>query len=453
MEFGVWRNATAMWRILWRKTTAMIKIRKLKELDAREMDGLLNRFGDDFSAIMINSVVPIVNDVRANRDEAVIRYTEKFDGIRLQSLCATEKEIEDAYARIPREVIDAFTRAKENIEEFHSHQKRDNIIYTRDDGTTLGIQYEPIENVAIYVPGGKATYPSSVLMGAIPAIIAGAKEITVITPPDKRGSVPDSVLAVCRILGLRSILKSGGAQGIAAAGFGTESVKKADIIVGPGNIYVTAAKTYLFSLGVIQIDSMAGPSEVLVIADENADPRWVAFDLLSQAEHEERALAVLVTTSETLANSVKEEIEKDIKSGSGRHEIKKQALKNSCILLVDTIEEAIQFSNQYGPEHMEFIVNNPLEYLSRIRNVGSLFLGAYAPVAVGDYYSGTNHVLPTGGAARFSSGTGVDTFLRRTTFQLLTRDALNAARGPVTVMSKVEGFDDKHGGSVNVRFE
>ena len=253
---------------------------------------------------------------------------------------------------------------------------------------------------------------------------------------------------------MNRIIKAGGAQGIAAAGFGTQTVPKADIIVGPGNIFVTAAKTYLFSMGVIQIDSMAGPSEVLIVADRNANPKWIAWDLLSQAEHEEMALAVLVTPSEKLARDVAEEIERDIAAGKGRHAIKKTSIaRGGLILVCESIDQAVEFSNIYGPEHMELVVDNPLDYLGRIRNVGSLFLGPHAPVAVGDYYSGTNHILPTGGAARFSSGTSVDTFMRRTTFQWLPEAALKKALGPVGVMSKVEGFDDKHGGSVRVRFE
>ena len=224
--------------------------------------------------------------------------------------------------------------------------------------------------------------------------------------------------------------------------------------MGPGNIYVTAAKTYLFSLGIIQIDSMAGPSEVLIIADEEADAKWVAFDLLSQAEHEERAIGILATPSLELAQKVREEIIRDIEAGGGRHDIKKASIQNSGLILVcDDLDQAIDFSNKYGPEHMEFMVRNALDYVDRIYNVGSLFLGYHAPVAVGDYYSGTNHILPTGGAARFSSGTSVDTFMRRTTYQWLPENALQKAQKPVSIMSKVEGFDDKHGGSIDVRFK
>jgi len=430
----------------------MIDIRKLSDLTGEERNKLFQRFGDDFTGIMVNTVIPIVQKVRDEGDRAVIEFTQQFDGVNLQEVCATEKEIKTAYHNTDAKVIDSFIKAIENIREFHLHQKRDSFIYTREDGTTLGMLYQPLESAAVYVPGGKASYPSSVLMGVIPAQIAGCKHISIITPPAKDGTIAPYIGAMAHILGITTIIKSGGAQGIAAAAFGTRTVPKADIIVGPGNIYVTAAKAYLFSQGVIQIDSLAGPSEVLIIADEHANPHWVAWDLLSQAEHEEMAIAILVTTSESLAHEVITYIEEDINSGRGRHAIKKRAIKNAHIILVSSVEEAIDFSNNYGPEHMELIVENPLHYLTQIKNVGSLFLGAYAPVAVGDYFSGTNHVLPTGGAARFSSGLGVETFMRRTSFQYLTPSALKHAIEHVSRMSQVEGFDDKHGDSLRIRF-
>jgi histidinol dehydrogenase len=256
------------------------------------------------------------------------------------------------------------------------------------------------------------------------------------------------------MLGITSVVKAGGAQGIAAAGLGTKSVAKADLIVGPGNIYVSAAKAYLYSLGEVQIDGVAGPSEVLVIADGRANPKWAAWDMLSQAEHDEKAAAILVTTSHDLARAVADEIAHDINSGGGRREIKKASIeKNGLILLADSIAEAIDFSNRFGPEHMELMVANPMDYLCLIKNVGSLFLGDYAPVAVGDYYSGTNHILPTGGSARFSSGVSVDTFLRRSTYQMLSPEALSRAREAVSVMARAEGFEEKHAGSINIRFE
>ncbi|MFC1671069.1 histidinol dehydrogenase [Spirochaetota bacterium] len=432
----------------------MVEIKKIKALSDEELDSLFNRFGEDFTSIMLDTVVPIVNDVKKNGDKAVIKYTEKFDGVKINNLLVTEEEIEKAYENVPEDILNAFLIAKENIEEFHLHQKRENYLYTREDGITLGVNHQAIENAGIYVPGGKASYPSSLLMGVIPAKIAGTKNISIITPPGKDGKISDLILALSRILGVNKIIKSGGAQGIAAAGHGTESIAKSDIIVGPGNIYVTAAKTYLFSLGLIQIDSMAGPSEVLIIADEKSNPQWIAYDMLSQAEHDEMAMAILVTTSKELAEKVKDEIVKDIESGEGRHEIKKTSISNNgLILLADDIDEAIEFSNKFGPEHMEYMVDKPLIHLNNIKNVGSLFLGRHSPVAVGDYFSGTNHILPTGGATRFSSGTSVETFLRRTTVQMFTEEALKKAKGPINTMSTYEGFDDKHGGSVNIRLK
>lgn len=432
----------------------MLPIKHIRDLTVKENDGLMNRFGEDFSAVMINTVIPIVNDVKKRGDEAVKEYTERFDKTRLDAVMASADELEEGYKAAPRDVLEAFTEAKTNIEEFHRRQLRENLQYQRPDGTVLGVAYHAVERAAVYVPGGKASYPSSILMGVIPAQIAGCREITLITPPGKGGKIAPLSAAICRMLGISRIIKAGGAQGIAAAGLGTATAPKADIIVGPGNVFVTAAKSYLFSLGIIQIDSLAGPSEVLIVADDSADPRWTAWDFLSQAEHAEDAAAVLVTTSRELAENVRREILADLDSGRGRHEIKKTAVRDKgTILLADTLNEAIDFSNRYGPEHLQLLVKDPMKHLDSIRNVGSLFLGHYSPVAVGDYFSGTNHILPTGGAARFSSGTSVETFLRRTTFQMLTPEALKKALGPVMTMSRCEGFDDKHGGSLEIRFK
>ncbi len=433
---------------------SMIPIKKLSDLSGKELYRLFNRLGKDFTSIMIEAVIPIVRDVKKNGDRAVIKYTKKFDGVNLDSVTASFKEIEAGRRNIPDGLFAAFLEAKRNIEEFHLLQKRGDIRHEREGGTLLGVRYQPIENTAVYVPGGKASYPSSVLMGVIPAQIAGVTNITLVTPPAPNGKLPDIICAMCSMLGITSVVKAGGAQGIAAVGLGTASVAKADLIIGPGNIYVSAAKAYLYSLGAVQIDGVAGPSEVLIIADERAEPKWAAWDMLSQAEHDETATAILVTTSGDLARAVADEIVRDIDSGTGRREIKKASIeKNGLILLTDTIGEAIDFSNRYGPEHMELMVENPMDYLSLIKNVGSLFLGDYAPVAVGDYYSGTNHILPTGGSARFSSGVSVDTFLRRTTYQMLSPEALSKARGAVDSMARAEGFEDKHAGSINVRFK
>lgn len=430
----------------------MIKIKKLSSLSNDEYAKLFNRFGEDFTSVMINSVAPIVNDVRLNGDSAIRNYTKKFDNADLKNIIASPDEIVAGYNNTPSNVINSFKKARENILEFHKHQKRENFIYNRDD-ITLGMLYQPIDSAAMYVPGGKAAYPSSVLMGVIPAQIAGVGKISVITPPNKEGKVPDAVMAICHLLGVDTVIKAGGAQGIAGAGFGTETILKSQMIIGPGNIYVTAAKSYLFSMGVIQIDSLAGPSEILIIADENTNPKWLAYDLLSQAEHEENAIAILVVTSQKLAEEVAKEIEKDLTLGQGRIDFKKKSIENNgLILIAENIEEAINFSNNYGPEHMELQVSDPLTYLGKLKNIGSLFLGQYAPVAVGDYFSGTNHILPTGGAARFSSGVSVETFMRRTPFQFLNKCSLKEALEPIKVMSETEGFADKHGGSVQIRF-
>ena len=427
---------------------------RITNLSRDDRNKLFYRFGADFTSIMVNTVIPIVNDVRERGDDAVRDYNRRFDGAEITALTADDAEIEEGYKKIDKKAIESFRKAIANIEDFHQRQLKNGYEFKRSNDGVFGMVYQAVESAAIYVPGGKAAYPSSVLMGVIPAKIAGVKDITLVTPVKQDGRISDAVCAVCHLLGVNSILKAGGAHGIAAAGFGTESVKKAQIIVGPGNIYVTAAKSYLFSLGLIQIDSMAGPSETLIIADDQADPKWVAYDLLSQAEHEENAKAVLVDLSEDHARKVLTEIEKNLAEGKGRIDIKRKVVANNFrILIADSIDEAIDFSNNYAPEHMQFMIDEPLQYLNKIRNVGSLFLGKYSPVAAGDYFSGTNHVLPTGGACRFSSGLSVDTFYRRTTYQLLSKEGLLNALEPVNIMSSLEGFNDMHGGSLRVRFE
>lgn len=431
----------------------MLPIIPLKDISPDNLSTLFFRFGDDFSTIMTETVAPIVRDVKLRGDAAVRDYSEKFDKFRPEALIASDAEIEQGYRETPKEVIASIEAAAANIREFHEKQLPGDFSYTRGDGSTLGLCSHPLDAAAVYVPGGKAAYPSTVLMGIIPAQIAGVPQITLISPPRDGGRVSAAVAAACRVLGVQTVLKAGGAHGIAAAGLGTESVPKSDLIVGPGNIYVTAAKSYLFSLGVIQIDSLAGPSEVLIIADHCADPKWLAWDLLSQAEHEENAEAVLLTDSEELAHAVREHIVEDIESGRGRSEIKRKSITaHARIILTKNIDEAVEFSNRYAPEHMQMMVSDPMPYLPRIRNVGSLFLGYHAPVAAGDYFSGTNHVLPTGGAARFSSGLSVETFRRRMTWQRLSEEGLRAAEPHISVLSDSEGFGDKHGGSVRIRF-
>ncbi len=432
----------------------MLEIKNLRDLTKEELQNHFFRFGDDFTDIMTNIVKPIVTDVQKSGDAAVKKYTEKFDNIKLDSIMVSKDEITSGFKNTPPELILAFKKAISNIQEFHSHQIRENIHYSKYNFGQFGVNYQPIENAGIYVPGGKAAYPSSVMMGVIPAQIAGVKNISIITPPSKDGKINNAVCAVCHLLGIENIIKSGGAHGIAAAAFGTESVHKCNIIVGPGNVYVTAAKSYLFSMGIIQIDSLAGPSETIVIADKNVNPKWAAFDLLSQAEHEENALAIFLTNDAKTADNVRTEILNDLDAKRGRHEIKMKSVSNHLkIYVAGTIEDAVTFSNNYAPEHMQMMVENADKFLPLIKNVGSLFLGYYSPVAVGDYFSGTNHILPTGGAARFSSGLSVDTFLRRMTYQNLTHEGLIQSKDSVIIMSRSEGFEDKHGGSVKIRFE
>ena len=432
----------------------MIPVKKLSDLSLSDKTSLFFRFGDDFSKIMTETVIPIVNDVKKQGNSAVINYTEKFDKFRIDSVLADQNEIKKGYSNTSKEVIIALEKAVENIRDFHLKQIRNNFSYSRTDGSLLGVKYHPIDSAGIYVPGGKAAYPSSVLMGIIPAQIAGVSDITLISPPRNEGKIADPVCAACKILGVKNIIKAGGAQGIAAAAFGTETVPKSEIIVGPGNVFVTAAKSYLFSLGVIQIDSLAGVSEVLIIADESANPKWTAWDLLAQAEHEENAKSILITTSESFAKEVISFIKEDLESGRGRSSIKNESIKKHALILISkNIEEAIDFSNKYAPEHLQIMVKNPNTYIDQIKNAGSVFLGDYSPVPIGDYFSGTNHILPVGGAARFSSGLSVDTFMRRMTFQNISQEGLRIAKEYVHTISKVEGFDDKHGGSVTIRFD
>jgi histidinol dehydrogenase len=431
----------------------MIAISHINDLSKSDLTKIFNRFGEDFNSILTESVIPIIKNVKKNGDSSVVDYSEKFDGVILDSIIADTDEIKKKAALISKEILEALEKAYKNIYEFHEKQKRENIEYVRSDGSKLGLVFRPIENSALYVPGGKASYPSTVLMGSAPAKIAGVKNLTLITPPGPDGKLLPVIAAAAKISGVDTIVKAGGAHGVAAAGLGTESVKKCDLIVGPGNIYVTAAKSYLFSLGLIQIDSMAGPSEVLIIADESANAKWTAWDLLSQAEHDERAESILVTTSKSFAEKVNNYIKEDIDSKRGRHEIKKAALANSKIVITESIDDAIKFSNQYAPEHMQMLVDNSENYLPLIKNVGSLFLGHYSPVAVGDFYSGTNHILPTGGAARFSSGVSVETFQHRMTYQNISKDALREYMPYTNRIATVEGFDDKHGDSIRIRFE
>ncbi|MBP7281937.1 MAG: histidinol dehydrogenase [Leptospiraceae bacterium] len=424
-----------------------IKIKKLNIKNDNEYKEILRRAKGDISEAF-DVVIPILKDVEKNGDEAIRRYTEKFDKIQLNDfrIHTLDKE-----ANIPEDWKIALEKAKSNIRQFHATQLRMKTEVTVS-GNRLGVKYTPVESVAVYAPGGKALYPSSVLMGAIPAKIAGVKNISLITPPSKDGGLNPVLLYAAQIAGVDTIYTVGGAQGIAGLAFGTETITKAEFIVGPGNRYVTAAKSYLAGVGQIGIESPAGPSEVLIIADKTSNPEWIACDMLSQAEHGEDSVAILCTDSEELAIKVDLELKKALSERPKRREMKERAIDdNSYILIFPNIEECIDFSNLYAPEHLEIMTSNYDSDFEKIIHAGSVFLGQYSPVAMGDYISGTNHVLPTAGGSRIYSSLGVDTFLKRVTYQEIRRESLKELYPFVKTLSEIEGLDEEHGTSVYLR--
>lgn len=394
-------------------------------------------------------ILPILEDVRTKGDAALLSYTERFDGIKLSHVTIDPRAIQ---TNVDPKIKETFLRAKTNIEAFHLAQKRESWSKVID-GNRLGVKFTPVPSLAVYAPGGKALYPSSVLMGIIPAKIAGVPSIQLITPPQKEG-IPEILIWLAQILEIDRIVTVGGAQGIAAAAYGTESVPKSEFIVGPGNAYVAAAKSYLSGQGLIGIDSPAGPSEVCIIADGSANPKWIACDMLSQAEHGEDSSAILLTTDSNLAKQVSEELELAFVERPKRLEMKQKAIyENSSILVFPNLEDCIWFSNELAPEHLEIQTKDNDAVFSKIEHAGSVFLGPYSPVAMGDYISGTNHILPTARGSRIYSSLGVDTFLKRVTFQEVTKESLETLYPFVKLMSELEGLDEEHGTSVKVRTE
>lgn len=431
----------------------MLRIFQSKDMQGKVRGDLMQRqSAQDKDAFRIAE--KIIHRVEKEGISAVVEYTLEFDKVRLDSLLVKPQEFDAAEKKISPELKKAFSQAAENISAFHRLQRsgfEDREINIA--GAKLGYRYIPLHGSGIYVPGGKAAYPSSVLMGMIPAVIAGVQDSILITPPDSSGSVDPAVLFCARLAGASRVLKAGGAQGIAAAVFGLAG-PPAVMIAGPGNRYVVAAKSILAARGLIRMDMPAGPSEVLIIADRSANPVYVAADLLSQAEHGSDSQAILVTDDSELAAAVAAEIERGLASRPGRRELKTASIRDhSYAIVFPRISEAFEFANEYASEHVEICTSNPQSDLDKITSAGSVFLGHYAPVALGDYFSGTNHVLPTGGAARFYSGLGVDSFLKRITHQYPTKESLKAALDPIMLMSKHEGFDQEHGNSVAVRFE
>ena len=423
----------------------MIKIINYKDIDPSE---ILDRKENVFN--VADAVSEIINTVRAKGDEALFEYSRKFDRVELSSLEVTKEEIENALNLVEPEFIEILREAKENIYAFHSRQVRNSFLISEKEGVIIGQKVIPIEKVGLYVPGGTAAYPSSVLMNAIPAKIAGCAEIVMVTPPAKDGSVAPAILAAASVAGVDRIFKVGGAQAVAALAYGTESVPSVDKIVGPGNAYVAEAKKQVF--GRVSIDMIAGPSEILVIADKDNDPICVAADLLSQAEHDKNATAVLVTDSRELATAVSLELERQIPMLS-RAEIARASVDNNGkIIITEDIDEAIFVANGLAPEHLELCLDDPFKYLDKIKNAGSIFMGKYCPEALGDYFAGPNHTLPTSGTARFSSPLSVDDFVKKTQFSYYTKDALEAVAKKVEFFANKEGLG-AHAKSAVIRFE
>ncbi len=394
-------------------------------------------------------VAKILKDVQENGDTALRKYTEQFDHVALEKLVIEKDEIEQAAKQADEGFLGALQRAAENIAAFHEKQKSRSFLDAKENGVILGQRVRGLHRVAVYVPGGTAAYPSSVLMNVIPAKIAGVKEVVMLTPPAKDGGANPDILAAAWVAGVDRVFLAGGAQGVAAAAYGTQTVPKVEKIVGPGNIFVATAKKLLY--GTVDIDMIAGPSEILVLADDSASPKYLAADLMSQAEHDRLASAILLTTSRRIAEETAAELERQM-AGLSRREMIAESLENyGGILVCRNTEEMVELANELAPEHLEVMLENPMEYIGRLDNAGSVFLGQYAPEPLGDYYAGPNHVLPTSGTARFFSPLGVDSFVKRSSFIYYTREELEKAKGDILCIANREGLT-AHANSVAVRF-
>lgn len=423
----------------------MIKIMKYGQVPNSEIFAR-----DNIAANVEDKVTEIINEVKREGDAALFRFCEKFDGAKLESLEVSPEEIDEAFAAVEPRFIEVLKRAAENIREFHKRQVRNSFIINECDGIVVGQKVIPIEKAGLYVPGGTAAYPSTVLMDSIPAKIAGCKEIVITTPPNKEGKVNPVILAAAKIAGVDRIFKLGGAQAIAALAYGTQSVPKVDKIVGPGNAFVAEAKKQVF--GRVSIDMIAGPSEILVVADRTSNPAFVAADLLSQAEHDKMASAVLVTDSMELAEAVSREIESQLERLIRKDIARASIDNNGKIIVADDIRVAIDIANELAPEHLELCVDNPFDYLDSIKHAGSIFMGKNCPEALGDYLAGPNHTLPTSGTARFSSPLSVDDFVKKSQYTYYTRQALERVAEDVAYFAEKEGLT-AHARSATVRFD
>ena len=429
-----------------------MRILKLtKETQNNILENLLKRSPNSYGEFE-SRVNDIIQNVREKRDEAIFEYTLKFDGatINQDNIRVTEEEIKEAYEQVDPKLLDVIRKALVNIRDYHTKQKQYSWFDSDESGIILGQKVTPLKTVGVYVPGGKAVYPSSVLMNVIPAKVAGVSNIIMTTPCGKDGKVYPSTLVAAKEAGVDAIYKVGGAQAIAALAFGTESIPKVDKIVGPGNIYVALAKKAVF--GYVSIDSIAGPSEIMVLTDETANPRFVAADLLSQAEHDEMASAILVTTSETLAEQVSVEVDKFVETLSRKEIIRKSLDNYGYILVADTMQDAIDTVNEIASEHLELVTKNPFETMTKIRNAGAIFIGEYSSEPLGDYFAGPNHVLPTNGTAKFFSPLGVDDFIKKSSIISYSREALEPVYKNIVQFAECEKLT-AHANSIRVRFE
>ena len=427
----------------------MIQVAKADGVCERRLIEQLKQRSGEIDRSVTAAVTEILDQVRLYGDTAVREYTMKFDGSVPENAEVPKEVLDAALETCDQKFVYALYRAADNIRDFHARQKQQSWLEPGADGVILGQRIRALHRVGIYVPGGTAAYPSSVLMNAIPAKIAGVKEIIMVTPPQKDGNPNPDILAAAKIAGVDRVFLMGGAQAVAALAYGTETVPKVDKIVGPGNIYVATAKKLLY--GTVDIDMIAGPSEILVVADETANPKFLAADLMSQAEHDKMASAILLTTSTTVANKTVEELERQMQTLSRREIIEQSLTDFGAIIVCNSIDEAVDFANELAPEHLEMAVQNPLEYIGRIDNAGSVFLGQYSPEPLGDYFAGPNHVLPTSGTARFFSPLSVDSFIKKSSFIYYTQDALSKAKDDIIKLAETEGLT-AHANSIQVRF-
>jgi histidinol dehydrogenase len=413
-------------------------------------DVSLKRSLDEGTEEQLKAVKEIIAAVKKEGDAAVLKYTEQFDGVPLQDNKVTQEEIDEAYNKIDEETLAIIREARENIRDFHARQVQQSWITTKEDGTILGQKVTPLDAAGVYVPGGRAAYPSTILMNVVPAQVAGVERIVMVSPPQKDGSLNATVLVTASELGIKEIYKAGGAQGVAALAYGTESVLPVDKIVGPGNIYVALAKQQVF--GSVDIDMIAGPSEIVVLADKTAKADYVAADLLSQAEHDPMASAILVTTDQTLAEKVSEEVEQQLKS-LPKEEIASASIRDfGAIYVAETMDQAVDAVNELAPEHLEVMTEEPWEILPRIRHAGAIFLGEYSSEPVGDYFAGPNHVLPTNGTARFSSPLTVEDFTKKSSILSYSKSAMSKNGEKIAAFARLEGLE-AHARAVEKRFE